>query len=304
MNSLLTTLAARSRLTVADTAKIVRTAPKRYKVYTIPRKSKGDRLIAHPARELKVVQRALVGMFEGILPVSEAATAYERGCSVKANAAVHKDADWIAKFDLRNFFNSIHEDAWAQFLENAQVDQDRIELSRKVFFWGPRHANRNCLSVGAPSSPFASNRFMYDYDTQILEFCNKIGFNYSRYADDMTISGTGQMDFDSIHAWLRGVIEGPGVFNLNEEKSRFLDKGMRRSVTGVVITNDGNLSIGRNRRRRLEARLHNYVIKNEDDDINVLRGELAFFKMIDPTGFQRLANKFGESKRAHLARLF
>lgn len=304
MNSLLPSLAAKSRMTLADAARIIETAPRRYKVYRIPRKAVGERIIAHPARELKALQRSLIDLFDEMLPVSSAATAYEKGCSIKANAAAHANGDWIAKFDLRSFFNSIKEPVWVQFLQQAGIDNDRIELSRKIFFWLPRGENTACLSVGAPSSPFASNRFMNNYDQQILQFCNDNGFNYTRYADDITISGTGEIDFDNVHNWLKGVVEGPGVFNLNENKSRFLRKGVRRTVTGVVVTNEGRLSIGRGRRRKLEARVHSYVVKQQEHDVDVLRGQLAFLKLIDEDGFQRLKTRFGGTPRATAARLF
>jgi|JI7StandDraft_1071085.scaffolds.fasta_scaffold65666_3 hypothetical protein len=304
MNSLLPLLASKSRLTLADTAKIVQTAPIRYKIYTIPRRSGGKRVIAHPAKELKVIQRALIDLFSEDLPVSKAATAYERGCSIKINAELHKQSRWIAKFDLRNFFNSIKECHWIEFLEKTGIDYERIELSRTVFFWQPKGENSTCLSVGAPSSPFASNRFMLSYDDQIATFCKDMGFVYSRYADDITVSGSRDVDPIVLSKRIKEIIEGPGVFSLHEEKSRFMALGCRRSVTGVIITNDGVLSIGRNRRRKLEARVHRFGVTGLNDNVDELRGELAFFKMIDEDGFHRLRRRFGELARVRHAHLF
>lgn len=47
-------------------------APKKYKVYTIPKRTSGKRTIAHPAKELKKYQRTLMNFLEQILPVHQA----------------------------------------------------------------------------------------------------------------------------------------------------------------------------------------------------------------------------------------
>lgn len=304
MNSLMPILAAKSRLTLADTMRIVATAPKRYKVYTITRRNGGERIIAHPARELKAVQRALVGISGPQLKVNSCVTAYEKGCSIRKNAEPHQKSEWIAKFDIRNFFNSINQIAWMNYLDAIDVDHEWAELSRNVFFWASRDVNIPCLSVGAPSSPFASNRFMFSYDEQIREYCAGHEWVYTRYADDMTISGSGAVDFEAMRTFVRDVVEGSNLFLLNEDKSRFLRRGVRRSVTGIVVTNDGNLSVGRKRRRALEARIHNYVVKGEEDEVAVMRGQLAFLKMVDEKAFNRLSDKYGRSRRARDAKLF
>jgi retron-type reverse transcriptase len=304
MNPLLTTLAAKSRLTVADTKKIVETATKRYKVYRIKRRNGGERTIAHPARELKAVQRALIAISKHEFPIHSCVTAYEKGCSIRVNAEAHKNSEWIAKFDIKNFFNSINQEAWIQYLKDIGVDPNWSELSKQVFFWGSREVNIPCLSVGAPSSPFVSNRFMHAYDCQIGDHCQDNGWKYTRYADDITISGLGEVDFSAMQVWMRQVVEGQNLFLLNEEKSRFLTKGVRRSVTGIVVTNDGRLSIGRKRRRNLEARVHQYVVQQAQDDVAKIRGQLAFLKMIDTAAFNRLSERYGAFVRAKEARLF
>jgi len=38
----------------------VLSAPKKYKIYTIPKRTSGKRVIAHPAKKLKQYQRALI----------------------------------------------------------------------------------------------------------------------------------------------------------------------------------------------------------------------------------------------------
>ena len=58
---------------------VIQDAPSRYKVYTIPKKSDGHRLIAQPARELKLIQRSIAHLVLDRFPVHSSAMAYRRG---------------------------------------------------------------------------------------------------------------------------------------------------------------------------------------------------------------------------------
>jgi RNA-directed DNA polymerase len=86
---------------------IIRTAPLRYKVFTIPKRDGSPRTVAQPAREVKAIQRWLVNDLNTVLPVHQAATAYRKGTSIKINAAKHVQSNFILKMDFKNFFPSI-----------------------------------------------------------------------------------------------------------------------------------------------------------------------------------------------------
>jgi RNA-directed DNA polymerase len=83
---------------------IIRTAPLRYKVFEIPKRDGSPRIVAQPAREVKAIQRWLVKDLSTILPVHSAATAYQKGTSIKINADRHARSNFILKMDFKNFF--------------------------------------------------------------------------------------------------------------------------------------------------------------------------------------------------------
>ena len=83
--------------------KLARTASFRYKKYSIKKRSGGQRLIHHPARELKLIQRWLVEKILSHLPVHRAATAYRRGSSIRKNAALHVDNNYLLRVDFQDF---------------------------------------------------------------------------------------------------------------------------------------------------------------------------------------------------------
>src|SRR5258708_3994136 len=46
-----------------------------------------------------------------------------------------------------------------------------------------------CLSIGAPSSPTLSNLMLYRLDTRLVRAATTANVIYTRYADDITVSG-------------------------------------------------------------------------------------------------------------------
>ncbi|HBE7189338.1 TPA: hypothetical protein KMT96_004438, partial [Escherichia coli] len=61
-------------------------APKKYRVYYIPKRTSGLRAIAQPTKELKQIQRFLVSELKPLLPIHSSAMAYRCGISIKDNA--------------------------------------------------------------------------------------------------------------------------------------------------------------------------------------------------------------------------
>lgn len=82
-------------------------APKKYRVYYIPKRTSGLRAIAQPTKELKQIQRFLVSELKSILPIHSSAMAYRWGVSIKDNAECHKNNSYMLKMDFQNFFNKI-----------------------------------------------------------------------------------------------------------------------------------------------------------------------------------------------------
>lgn len=285
-------ISARTKLSRADIFTILVTAPSRYKIYKIKKRDKTDRIIAHPSRELKAIQRAILSIFPKDIPIHPAAYAYEHGCSIKKNALAHAGKIWIAKFDLENFFNSIKSDDWAKYLTEIGCDSSFIKISKLAFFWKARNSNDHCLSVGAPSSPFVSNRFMYKFDDHIAKFSADNNIVYTRYADDITFSCDEKIDLDVIRKEIENALSITGNISIKEKKTRLIGPGKRKTVTGIIIKGEGGISLGRRRKRNIEAMLHKYIAKNESVNPNILNGHLAFLKDIDPEGYARLHKKY------------
>jgi len=272
-------------------------APLKYKVYNIPKRTSGHRVIAQPSKELKKYQRAFLEIQS--LPIHEAAMAYCVGLSIKDNAQRHKNNRYLLKLDLENFFNSITNElfwqVWQQFY-SLPAEEEKILLER-LLFWSPGKSiqRKLILSIGAPSSPLLSNFFMHQFDTVITDICSKLKISYTRYADDLTFS-TNQKEilFDIpklVGEQLRNLYGG--ALNINRKKTVFSSKGHNRHVTGITISNEGTLSLGRERKRYIKHLVHQYQMNKLDkENIYHLKGLLAFAKHIEPLFLASLVNKY------------
>ncbi len=289
-------ISAQTCISRADVKTIIETAPQRYKTYCIAKRNGGERLIAHPSRELKAIQRALVALAPAKIPLHNCASAYELGCSIKKNAQAHVKSKWLAKFDLENFFNSIRVSDWSRYLNNLKIEEEFVHLSTSAFFWSSRRANENCLSVGAPSSPYVSNRIMFRFDESMYLVAKENGWIYTRYADDLSFSSDQPLDMALLIKMISEALRIDGNLKLNEAKTRLLGPGSRRTVTGIVLSNDFKISLGRTKKRNIEAMLHKHIVKKNEVDKKKLNGHLAFLRDIDPSAYLKLHEKYNLPK--------
>lgn len=296
--TLIETLAQDAGISVRDATRIILSAPKRYKVYTIPKRHGGERTIAQPAFEVKVLQRLLMMRVLTNFPVHDAAYAYVKGRSIRQNAMRHVDSDFILKLDFKNFFNSIRPVDLERTLRYRSVEglsPTDYEAVYQLLFWGRGSYQAKCLSIGAPSSPMVSNVVMYEFDRVVAGIAIELGLTYTRYADDLTISGNVLNRLLTFERRLASVVQNlPMDLALNDQKRGLYGRGQRRMVTGLIITPDHKVSIGRERKRAIRAAIHRYS-KGEPSDELVMRckGMLGFVLAAEPSHISSLVRTFG-----------
>ena len=289
--------------------KILNSAPQMYKVYTIPKRSHGHRVIAHPSKKLKVYQSELSSILSEILPIHKSAFAYRKKISITDNARVHQNSEYLLKMDFVNFFNSITPYLLFNEFEKNNLkisDQDKELLKQLLFWspskkngsdWGPEEANRKklVLSVGAPSSPIISNFIMYRFDTLMDEICTLNKVNYSRYADDIFFSTNEKgllFKFPDMIKFLISDLWGTDIV-VNEAKTIFSSKAHNRFITGITLANDNTLSLGRKRKRYISSLVHKFSLGLlEDEKIKHLQGLLSFASHVESEFIKRLDKKY------------
>ncbi|MCD4675709.1 MAG: retron St85 family RNA-directed DNA polymerase [Desulfobacula sp.] len=250
-----------------------------YSTFKLPKKNRGFRLIDAPSKDMKIVQRWILDNILYKLNVGEYAHGFVPGKSIATNASIHVAQDLVLGIDLKDFFPSITLGRVIGLFRGIGYNEEIAHALGELctFNWK--------LPQGAPTSPMISNLIAWNIDIKLSGFCKKRNLNYSRYADDITISGGKRLP--KYKTLIFRKIEEEG-FSINWEKVRLHDRGSSQRVTGLVV-ND-KVTLGRKKKKTLRAIVHN-IVKNGPETENrenepffkeKIFGQLAFAKMIEP----------------------
>lgn len=282
-----------------------RVAPRTYRKYSVPKRGgKGVRRIAHPAKTTKAIQYALMAILLDRLPVHDSAIAYRLGrkSPLRQSCLVHAKYRYTIKLDFTDFFPSIRPvDLRTAILASplhchfASVEDD-ARLCEDALFMVVQPGVRG-LAIGAPSSPVISNVVMYQLDGLLhAASAERRGF-YSRYADDMAFSCNKKglcSEFERVVRQLIRNIEAPGHLVINESKTRYMSRAGRRTLTGLFMTPDQTLSIGRKKKRYIKSLLNAARFGALDEEKQeYLAGYLSFVRDVEPQFYNRLVIKYG-----------
>jgi retron-type reverse transcriptase len=283
-----------------------------YRRFNLPKKTGGMRTISAPMPRLKRAQYWVLDNLLAKVACHEAAHGFLPGRSIVTNAAPHCAQAVVINLDLKDFFPSItfprikgvfqglgYGESVASMLallcsENAC---DELEVDGERFFVGGKGRDR-VLPQGAPTSPMLTNILCRKLDRRLQGLAGKLGFAYTRYADDLTFSASGE-GADKVGRLLRQVhhvLKDEG-FTPHPDKQRVMRRGARQEVTGVVV--NAKPSVSREERRKLRAALHRAGKQGVEAATwqghaatrDVLVGYARFVKMVDARQGQPLLQR-------------
>ena len=255
-----------------------------------------SRLIESPKIFLKVIQRYILDFLltndsagaisEADFQAHSAVHSYIAGKGPQTNAESHKGRAYIVKMDIKDFFGSINRDRIRRlYIRRGFAPETAILLAKLCTILDPSIKNEKGISQsrlpqGAPTSPYLSNLVLYDLDVELSYICSKetMGATYTRYADDITISGDSRDIVTTAFLIARKILLDTYRFQVNYKKCCFISHARQQRVTGVVI-NEKALP-PRVYRRRLRALFHKAGLdpgayKNK---VQVMRGHLNYLK--------------------------
>lgn len=239
-----------------------------YVSFDIPKKSGGTRRLSAPHQQLAAAQHWILTNILNLIPVHQNAHGFVAQHSVLTNARPHVASSVVINVDLKDFFPSItlarvdglfrrigYSPAVATILALLCTECPR----QAVTFCGTTyHAaiGPRALPQGACTSPAISNLIAHKLDRRMLAMADKLGWRYTRYADDLTwsIEAEPSPSAGYVLARIRHIVDDEG-FSVNHEKTRVQRRSQQQSVTGVVV-ND-RLSVSRDTIREIRAILHN-----------------------------------------------
>jgi RNA-directed DNA polymerase len=218
----------------------------RFRSFELPKRSGGSRRIDAPIGGTAILLRKLLPLLTSYYRVKPSVHGFVVGRSVKTNAAVHVRKRHVLNVDLEGFYQ--------------QINFGRIRglFIAEPFCMGDKAASvvahlccfRGSIPQGSPTSPVLSNLVCADLDRRIAKLARKYHLNYTRYADDLTLS-TNEKDFpvdiaravgESKGAEGRAIVEevlrvaiSNAGFSVNPDKVSLRSRRGRQSVTGLTV---------------------------------------------------------------------
>ena len=232
----------------------------RYTSFWIPKKKRGEfRAIDAPIAPLKNIQRALNSVLQAVYTPHQAAMGFVPGRSVVDNARVHLAQRYIYNIDLKDFFPSVHSGrVYARLLAKPfSLPPEIASLICDLCCFTNSDGNK-VLPQGAPTSPIITNIICERMDRKLQKLAKAYGLHYTRYADDITFSGSKYVFASDgrFCSLLNHIVEEEEHFTINWNKTRLGHRGKRQEVTGVTVNEKPNVS--RSYVRQLRTLLHNW----------------------------------------------
>ncbi len=280
-----------------------------YSTHTIPKRDGTDRMICAPKKQLKWVQKQILKHILSKIPPHPAAHGFVNGRSTVSNATPHVGAELIVKFDLKDFFPTIHYFRVMGLFASLGYPVDNCMFGTKdeakqvapvlarlcCYTPDPTQWGTATLPQGAPTSPAISNLVCRRLDARLTGLAKANKGTFTRYADDLTFSfpNAEGLKLGRFRWWVDQLCQHEG-FVVNQEKFRVIRDSQRQVVTGIVV-NDA-LRVPRELRRELRAILHNCATHDIESQAkrhpkfngNVaaftqyLRGIAAYLNMVQP----------------------
>jgi RNA-directed DNA polymerase len=254
-----------------------------YRKFEILKKNGKKREISEPLPSLKDIQIWILNNILYKVTVSKYAKAYIPKVSIKQNLIFHKNQEKVFTIDVENFFPSIKQHHINSLFLSFGYSKILSSLFSKIC------CLNESLPQGAPTSPYLSNLFFSPIDEIISKYCVKREIRYTRYADDMTFSGS--FDENILFEFIKETLLNFDLI-INEKKTKLMKKNTRQIVTGVVVNE--KLQVPFKKRNEIRQSLYyikKYGITSHMEKINMkkanyllhLLGEITFVLQINPS---------------------
>ncbi|HYN49770.1 MAG TPA: reverse transcriptase family protein [Thermoleophilaceae bacterium] len=283
------------------------------------------RAIERPKARLKASQRLLLREILDRIPAHPSSHGFVGGRSARTQAAEHTGRGAVLRFDLEDFFASVearrvfgifrtagYAEGVAHRLKGLCTNVvpltewsalDRpSEAAAIAAYWrlGSRLATPH-LPQGAPTSPALANLAAFSLDRRMSGLAEKLGARYTRYADDLVLSGSPGLAGRSarLTQTVAEIARDEG-FRLHEAKTRVMSRAGRQQVC-VIVLNE-HLNVTRKSYDELKAILHNaarHGLAAENragrpDFRAHLLGRIAWVEQLNPSRGQKLRRRFAQ----------
>ncbi len=244
-----------------------------YRTFQIPKGKNKVRKIEAPRVSLKIIQKWIGHHIARQIKLPSHVCGFVPGKSIIDGAMAHCGCEWLFQTDISNFFQSTRFYAVTNALRTiGYCERGSVTLARLCCL------NDN-LAQGAPSSPALSNLVFRKIDSELIQFCSMHNYTYTRYADDIAVSGSGKYPSE-VKRSIENIIDSHD-YKIATLKSKVSIAPARRKVYGLLVNGKvPRLTKGyRNRIRALKHLSEHGRIK--EDDYSTIMGHISYAESVE-----------------------
>jgi RNA-directed DNA polymerase len=236
---------------------------------------------------------------------NDVVNAFTKGKNTFSAVNAHTKNRYYFTSDITNFYSSIRTADVRRILENNITNIPISDFENYVDLVTSYTTYADSLPVGFVTSPQLSNAFLYEFDNELHEHCKRNNLIYTRYADDLIISGHSFESVSKLKDTLNELLNslfGERI-SLNHSKTRITHLGNKVKILGLVILPNGRVTIDRKYKLIIESLLHFYVTDRSkyedllqrefDGNSRSLFGLLHYAKTVDPEYLVKLQKRYG-----------
>ncbi len=248
--------------------------PRRYYRSFVIRKGKKNRTIDAPKVALKIIQKWIGFHMAQAMVFPPCVYGFVPGKNGVIDAAkFHCGAHWIYSLDLRDFFPSISAARVVDALKSREYSERAANLISRLCTLNGR------LPQGSPASPVLSNLVFQKTDFALIRLSASVGVRYSRYADDLVFSGTG--DFPTLLAEAVKSVLAENLWEIAPEKEFSAKLPERLKVHGLLV-HGAKPRLTKGYRNKIRAYKH--LLSSDKvlpEDVQRIKGHLSYANQVD-----------------------
>ncbi len=280
---------------------ITRDIKSHYRVWSeVDLKKQKSRCFRVPDDELMELQRRIVSNVLNRIPLPDSLHGGVKGRSPASNAAQHLSQPVVVNIDVRDYFPCVsHKRVHHMFRHEFSFGRDvSFLLARLTTFDGQ-------LPQGAPTSTAIANHLLTQaVDEQLMKQASKYGVRYTRFVDDITLSGKAPqrlineagklLSRRGLRIWRSGARSASGRLKLQIKRGN-----EAQQVTGLNVNSPRGPTVNKAYRDRVRAAIHqlgSLDIGERATAVRSIKGRIAYVRQFNRGVAARLSRSLDTSQ--------
>ncbi|MGB7497520.1 MAG: reverse transcriptase family protein [Candidatus Acidiferrum sp.] len=242
-----------------------------YKPANVPKRDGSPRMLLVPHGKLKLLQKKIKLHILDKFPFLDCVHGGVRGRSVVSNALPHVQKPVVFSVDLKDFFPHVTPDRVYRIFLGLGFGEECARILVKATTW------KHQLPQGAPTSTGLANLSLVRADWRLRRLAQIQHFSYTRYVDDLTVSGEWRLL--KFRKLIPRIVESEG-FCVKPQKTVTMHMGERQVVTQLVVNTKVNMP--REWRKVVRGQVFARVRGEESNvSLNSVRGRVNWFSYLN-----------------------